>query len=177
MGTSRRVRGPAAHRAADRAAACKTLSVCYFPCRAPRWRSATRGGASREARRPSIAPYRNGARGVRAARGRDAKPRTAVAIRHARRRDGDIAPYRNGARAVRAAMGYGRCARQRDTGVEHARGAAQVARRAIACESANETALCVFIRRVCDFLHRGFAVATDCMEKRISVVLPHEPCL
>ena len=30
---SRRVRGPAAHRAADRAAACKTLSVCYLPSR------------------------------------------------------------------------------------------------------------------------------------------------
>ena len=31
--------------------------------------SATRGGASREARRPSIAPYRNGARAVRTATG------------------------------------------------------------------------------------------------------------
>ena len=31
------MRGPAAHHAADRAAACKTLSVCYLPSRAPRW--------------------------------------------------------------------------------------------------------------------------------------------
>ena len=44
-GTSRRVRGPAAHRAADRAAACKTLSVCYLPSRAR-----MRGG-NRRARR------------------------------------------------------------------------------------------------------------------------------
>ena len=42
--TSRRVRGPAAHRAADRAAACKTLSVCYLPSRAPRWRATTGSG-------------------------------------------------------------------------------------------------------------------------------------
>ena len=35
--TSRRVRGPAAHRAADRAAACKTLSACYVSNHAP-WR-------------------------------------------------------------------------------------------------------------------------------------------
>ena len=37
-----------------------------MPSSAPRrWR----GGASREARRPNIAPYRQAARGVRAARG------------------------------------------------------------------------------------------------------------
>ena len=41
---SRRVRGSAAHRAADRAAACKTLSVCYLPCRAPRQGAAARWG-------------------------------------------------------------------------------------------------------------------------------------
>ena len=51
---------------ADRAAACKTLSVCTMLSHAPRrWR----GGASREARRPSIAPYRNGARVLPTARG------------------------------------------------------------------------------------------------------------
>ena len=50
-----------------------------------------------------------------------AKPRTAVASRHGRRRGGasrearrpSIAPYRNGARAVRTAMERGRCARMR----------------------------------------------------------------
>ena len=58
-----------------RAAACKTLSVCYLPSRAPRWRAATGNGAAARAGAgmPSRAP------------------------RHvARRRDGDIAPYRNG---------------------------------------------------------------------------------
>ena len=45
--TSRRVRSPAAHRSVDRAAACKTLSVCYLPSRAPRrWRAATGNGAA-----------------------------------------------------------------------------------------------------------------------------------
>ena len=52
MGTSRRVRGPAAHRAADRAAACKTLSVCGMPSRAPRWRAATGSSAAARAGRP-----------------------------------------------------------------------------------------------------------------------------
>ena len=77
--TSRRVRGPAAHRAADRAAACKTLSVCYLPsrpmpCRAPRrWRGGAMGtsrptatGHGRGARCPAANPHercaRNGAR-------------------------------------------------------------------------------------------------------------------
>ena len=47
--TSRRVRGPAAHRVADRAATCKTLSVCYLLSRAPRWRAATGKGAGCQA--------------------------------------------------------------------------------------------------------------------------------
>ena len=51
--TSRRVRGPAAHRATDRAAACKTLSVCYLPSRAPR---RGRGGAMRTSR-PTAMPH------------------------------------------------------------------------------------------------------------------------
>ena len=166
--SARRVRGPAAHRAADRAAACKTLSVCYLSCRvmatahgmpsralppsrtsegARQWDRTTehakprtavarrhgqwRGGASREARRPSIAPLppsRTGegarqrdrttghGRGARAGRGkgaRDAKPRTAPM---ARRRDGDIAPYRQAARGMaryknRTAKPHERCAR------------------------------------------------------------------
>ena len=60
---SRRVRGPAAHRAADRAAACKTLSVCYLPSRAPRWRA---GGAARGCEGRSRAPrrWRGGAMGT-----------------------------------------------------------------------------------------------------------------
>ncbi len=73
MGRSRRVRGPAAHRDADRAATCKTLSVCYLLSRAPRWRAATGKGAGCQAAHRAVA----------------------------RRRDGDIAPYRNGTRAVR----------------------------------------------------------------------------
>ena len=56
--TSRRVRGPAAHRAADRAAACKTLSVCYLPCHAPRlWRGGAMG-----ALRPTATGHECGAR-------------------------------------------------------------------------------------------------------------------
>ena len=59
--TSRRVRGPAAHRVADRAATCKTLSVCYLPSRAPRrWR----GGAMGTSRPTATGPH-HGARGVR----------------------------------------------------------------------------------------------------------------
>ena len=47
--TSRRVRGPAAHRAADRAAACKTLSVYGMPSIAPYRQAAHRadGAAAR----------------------------------------------------------------------------------------------------------------------------------
>ena len=56
--TSRRVRGPAAHRAADRAAACKTLSVCYLPSRAPRrWRGGAMGTS-----RPTAKPHERCAR-------------------------------------------------------------------------------------------------------------------
>ena len=52
--TSRRVCGPAAHRAADRAAACKTLSVCYLQSRAPRrWR----GGAMGTSRPTATGPH------------------------------------------------------------------------------------------------------------------------
>ena len=51
--TSRRVCGPAAHRAADRAAACKTLSVCYLQSRAPRrWRGGAMGTS-----RPTAKPH------------------------------------------------------------------------------------------------------------------------
>ena len=80
--------------------------------------SATRGGAMGTSR-PTATGHNYGAR---AARGRDAKPRTAVAIRHARRRDGDIAPYRNGARAVRAATGHNYGARAVRTATGHGRG-------------------------------------------------------
>ncbi len=83
------------------------------PYRAARVMRVGNGGASRESRRPTVAP---GARPCRApCRGQSrgmqnsqrvllAKPRTAPV---ARRRDGDIAPYRNGARAVRTATGHG----------------------------------------------------------------------
>ena len=72
MGTSRRVRGPAAHRAADRAAACKTLSVCYLPSRThgAHGDGHGRGGASRHGRWRGGAPYRQAARAVRTATGR-----------------------------------------------------------------------------------------------------------
>ena len=97
--TSRRVRGPAAHRAADRAAACKTLSVCYLPSRALRWGAPTgNDGAAARAGSPGgrwrgIPRQNDTVRRGRGARDRDAKPRTAPV---ARRRDEDIAPYRNG---------------------------------------------------------------------------------
>ena len=64
--------------------------------------------ASREARRPTIAPYRNRTRVWGTATGHEAKPRTAPV---ARRRDGDIAPYRNGTRVWGAARGNAWCAR------------------------------------------------------------------
>ena len=73
--TSRRVRGPATHRAADRATAFKTLSVCYLPSRAPRrWRGGAMGTSRPTAPRGTGGAHGDGARGVR-----DAKPRTAVA--------------------------------------------------------------------------------------------------
>ena len=65
---SHRVRGPAVHRAADRAAACKTLSVRGMPSRAPR-----RGAAARWGHRalPQRNCMENGPRnGVRAVRTR-----------------------------------------------------------------------------------------------------------
>ena len=79
-------------------------------------RAMRRGGASREARRPTIAPYRHGAREVRTATAHSecAQPRGTRISRDgqaahravARRRDGDIAPYRNGARAWDTATGH-----------------------------------------------------------------------
>ena len=67
--TSRRVRGPAAHRAADRAAACKTLSVCTMPSRAPRrWRGGAMGTS-----RPTAMPHEGG--GTARARGEGATGR------------------------------------------------------------------------------------------------------
>ena len=62
--TSRRVRGPAAHHVADRAATCKTLSVCYLPSRAPRWRAATGKGAAARAGRPGGQTLRSTATGA-----------------------------------------------------------------------------------------------------------------
>ena len=117
--TSRRVRGPAAHRAADRAAACKTLSVCYLPSRAPRWGAPTGDAARRRAggqatHRADGAAARWGHRALpqrdrttrhgRCARRRGARGAGCQAAHcgreppraKARRRDGDIAPYRNG---------------------------------------------------------------------------------
>ena len=89
------------------------------------------GGASREARRPSIVPYRNGTRAVRTATGHGGGARRSAwrwGAGGARvgdgtmRRDGDIAPYRQAARVVRTAMGRGEgarwCARRRGTGEE-----------------------------------------------------------
>ena len=61
--TSRRVRGPAAHRAADRAAACKTLSVCGMLSRALRWRAPTGGGRTRGAMGTSRLPAKPHGRG------------------------------------------------------------------------------------------------------------------
>ena len=113
-------------------------------------RGARVGGASREARRPIIAPYRNGTQqrdcitGRATGRGRGAGCQAAHRA-EARRRDGDIAPYRNGTgprgtrgrtamgpdhgvRGVRTAMGLDHGARggarrwDRSTGT--ARGAA-----------------------------------------------------
>ena len=111
----------------------KTLSVCYLPSHAPRrWC----GGASREARRPSFAPYRNGTRAWNAARSvargvRDAKPRTAPM---ARRRDGDIAPYRQAARGVGTATG--RTRRERGNGARGAERGEGVRARTCGCEGA-----------------------------------------
>ena len=82
------------------------------------------GGASREARRPTIALYRNGTRPRDMARAHDAMPRTAPM---ARRRDGDIAPYRNGARQWGPHHGTRQRGPQRDT-VTEADGAARAGR-------------------------------------------------
>ena len=114
---SRRVRGPAAHRAADRAAACKTLSVCYLPCRAPRrWC----GGASRESRRTGIAPYRDGTR-QRGTRGEhEAKPRTAPM---ARRREPGVPAAKHRALPRRGArVEHGGGAREWGASEGHERG-------------------------------------------------------
>ena len=117
---SRRVRGPAAHRAADRAAACKTLSVCYLP---------RRGGAMGTSR-PTAKPHEGCARqrGTTMGHGRcarqrgtttgygrgvrDAKPRTAVANRHGRgARAGGFSPL--GARGGCLRLEQGRWKRRR----------------------------------------------------------------
>ena len=123
---SRRVRGPAAHRAADRAAACKTLSVCYLPSRAPRrWRGGAMGTS-----RPTAKPHEGCARqrGTTMGHGRcarqrgtttgygrgvrDAKPRTAVANRHGRgARAGGFSPL--GARGGCLRLEQGRWKRRR----------------------------------------------------------------
>ena len=127
---SRRVRGPAAHRAADRAAACKTLSVCYLPSRAPRrWR----GGAMGTSRPTATGPHGDGTRrwGVMAM-GRDhgARQWRGMPSRAPRRwRGGAMGtsrptakPHEGCARQRGTTMGHGRCARQRGTTTGYGRG-------------------------------------------------------
>ena len=78
-------------------------------------------GASREARRPIIAPYRNGTgkRGMATGHGRGGAGCQAAHRAKARRRDGDIAPYRQAARGW-CATGRGMPSRTR---VGHGNGA------------------------------------------------------
>ena len=91
--TSRRVRGPAAHRAA--------------------------GGEPPLASRGMQNSQRVLLAKPRTAKPHDAKPRTAPM---ARRRDGDIAPYRQAARAVRATRGAGGARRGAREGRDEGRG-------------------------------------------------------
>ena len=79
-------------------------------------RAMRRGGASREARRPTIAPQGNAQRDTSGARAKNARCQAAhrggePPRAMARRRDGDIAPYRHAARVMRTATGDGRGAR------------------------------------------------------------------
>ena len=102
--TSRQVRSPAAHRAADRAAACKTLSVCYLPSRAPRWRAPTGDAARRRDGWPPGLPARAlPQRDTTTGHGRTAPPR---AIRRPTLRvlpgASPCAPYSRAGRGVRS---------------------------------------------------------------------------
>ena len=87
------------------AAACKTLSVCYLPCRVMA-RAHGRGGVRAHGMPSRALPPSRTSEGARQwdRTTEHAKPRTAPM---ARRRDGDIAPYRQAAREVRTATGTG----------------------------------------------------------------------